>query len=398
MANAAHRAERPPCAGSAPLVGGGGAVRCLWLDPGRVQSRAFLRRQDHGHAALRQCADDLLQSYRKFKYKGSCRMSRRSGPLFNSVAQAGARILGSISSLVLTWLIARQSASALGVFRTLFSYLLIGDFIALLGMQTYVIRETSLHPQQLRKLGLHALLFSLLVAFVGIVLMNGLAIFGSGYSQTIRHGLFIVAGSLPATAASLVGISLLIGMGRTTVCGLIQGVEAVIRTVTGIVLITLGYGILPVIAGMAIIRWLLPLAYWRTVKPSFSNEPWKVDRAFFWNFLRQVPTFVGITLLAMVLRFATPLILPWMPNDAAAGQFGAAYIFIDLVMLIPTALTINLIPVLARKGRGTGPDLADSCRQGIKVMAMGVLPVAALLAVVAQPMFATLFPGKATYA
>ena len=326
-------------------------------------------------------------------------MTSRSGPLLNSVTQAGARMLGSTCSLALTWLIARQSAGALGVFRTLFSYLLIGDFVALLGMQTYVIRETSLHPQQIKKLGLHALLFSLMVAVAGILLMSGLALFGRGYSRTIRHGLFIVAGSLPATAASLVGISLLIGMGRATTCSLIQGIEAIVRTATGIILILLGYGILPVIASMAVNRWLLPFAYWRVVKPSFpKSERWKLDWPFFRDFLRQVPTFVGITFLAMVLRFAAPLTLPWMLNDTAAGQFAAAYIFIDLVMLVPTALTINLIPVLARKGRETGPNLIESCRQGIKVMAMGVLPIAAILEIVAKPMFASVFPGKTSYA
>jgi O-antigen/teichoic acid export membrane protein len=310
----------------------------------------------------------------------------------------GARTVGAASSLILSWLIARQSAGALGVFRTLFSYLLIGDLVALLGMQTYVMREISLYPGSIRKNGLHALLFALMVALGGIILMCGLAFFSHGYSPTIRHGLYFVAGSLPATAASLVGVSILIGLGKAPTCSFIQGAEAVVRTVTGIVLILLGYGIVPVIAVMCIVRLLLPFAYWYAVKPSFSDEPAKVDWAFFRNFIAQVPTFAGITSLAMVLRFAAPLALPWMLNDAAAGQFGAAYIFIDLVMMIPTKLTINLMPVLARKGQESGSVLIESCRQGIKVMAIGVLPVAAILAVVATPMFASIFPGKATYA
>jgi O-antigen/teichoic acid export membrane protein len=123
-----------------------------------------------------------------------------------------------------------------------------------------------------------------------------------------------------------------------------------------------------------------------------------VDWAFFRDFLRHVPTFATITSLSMVLRFAAPLALPWMLNDVAAGQFGAAYIFIDLVMMVPTKLTINLMPVLARKSREPGSQLLESCRQGIKAMAMGVLPISAILAVVAPPMFASVFPGKATYA
>ncbi|HTQ31674.1 MAG TPA: oligosaccharide flippase family protein [Opitutaceae bacterium] len=325
-------------------------------------------------------------------------MTSRTGPLFNTITQVGARFFGSTSSLILTWLIARQSAGALGAFRTLFSYLLIGDFIALLGMQTYLIREISLHPENIKKNGLHAFIFAQLVALAGIILMGWLAFFGGGYSPIIRHGLFIVAVSLPATAASLVGISILIGLGQAPACSFIQGTEAVVRTLAGIVLILLGYGILAVIGAMCLVRLVLPFAYWRAVKNSFSDEPWKVDWAFFRNFLRHVPTFAGISVLAVINRYAAPLILPWILNDAAAGLFGAAYIFIDLVMLVPTKLTINLIPVLARNGREPGPVLVESCRQGIKVMAMGVLPIVAILAVVAQPMFASAFSGKASYA
>jgi O-antigen/teichoic acid export membrane protein len=325
-------------------------------------------------------------------------MTLRAGPLLNSLTQVGARTLGAISSLVLSWLIARHSAGELGVFRTLFSYLLMGDFVALLGMQTYVMREVSLHPQNVKKHGMHALIFSQLVALGGVVLMSGLAFFGHGYSRTIGHGLFFVAGSLPATAASLVGASILVGLGRAPICSFIQGTETVLRTLVGIVLVVLGYGMVPVIGAMCMVRLLLPVAYWFVVKPSFSDEPGKVDGAFFKNFLHQVPIFAGITSLAMVLRFAAPLTLPWMLNDAAAGQFGAAYIFIDLVMMVPTKLTINLMPVLARKSREEGSALNESCRQGIKAMAMGVLPIVAILAVVAKPMFASVFPGKATYA
>jgi O-antigen/teichoic acid export membrane protein len=110
-----------------------------------------------------------------------------------------------------------------------------------------------------------------------------------------------------------------------------------------------------------------------------------------------VPVFVGITAMATVLRFSAPLLLPVLMNDAAAGQFAAAYIFVDMVLLVPTALTMNLLPVLARRAREPQGNLPESCRYGVKVMAMGVIPVAAILAAVAHPMFAAVFPGKTAY-
>jgi O-antigen/teichoic acid export membrane protein len=142
----------------------------------------------------------------------------------------------------------------------------------------------------------------------------------------------------------------------------------------------------------------LPFAYWRAIKPHFDAHAWVIDGTYFRDFLRKVPTFAGITLMATALRFAAPLLLPWALNDAAAGQFGAAYIFIELVLLVPTALTINLIPVLTRHSQGPGDQLRESCRQCIKTMALGVIPVVAILSAVSLPLFMTVFPGKADYA
>lgn len=324
-------------------------------------------------------------------------MKPRPGLFLNSLTQAGVRVLGSVCSLILMWLIARRSADVLGVFRTLYSYLLVGDVAALLGMQTYIMREVSIHPEDSRRLAGHAALFAVGVAALGAAGLSGVALIRVGYSPAIRQGLFVVAGTLPATAISLVGMSILLGTSRATTCSLVQGAETLLRTVGGIVLVLLGYGVLPVIGLMAVVRCLLPLGYWHTVRPLLPGGAWRLDGRFFRGFLRQVPVFVGIAALACVLRFAAPLLLPVMTTDAGAGQFAAAYIFVDLLMLVPTALTMNLLPVLARRARDREGGLLDSCRSGVKAMALGVIPIAAILAAVAHPMYAALFPGRPAY-
>ena len=323
-------------------------------------------------------------------------MKTRSGVLLNSLSQAGVRLLGSACALFLTWIIARKSVDDLGVFRTLFVYFLISEFIPLLGMQTFLFREIALHPHQIKKYTLHAIIFSGIVAGVGMLLLSGLAIRGS-YSAVISRGLFIVAAGLPATAASLVGLCVLVGAGQATRFSFVQGIETLVRTGAGIVCILSGWGVLSVIAAMTISRWLTMVGYWYSVRPLFDRESWRFDRKFFREFLSHVPTFAGITTLSLVTRFATQAMLPWILNDASAGQFAAAYMFIDLALLVPTALTTNLMPVLARKARESSVALSDACRQGIKIMATGVLPISAIIAAVARPMFAAVLPGNASY-
>jgi len=198
-------------------------------------------------------------------------------------------------------------------------------------------------------------------------------------------------------SGSIVGLSILVGSGRTTHFSLIQAGETLFRTSIGIALVIIGWGVLPAIAAMVVVRWVALFAYWRAVKPLVSREHSKFDWPFFIKFIKEVPTFAGITLLAMLIRFAPQAVLPWMLDDAAAGQFAAAYMFIDLVMLVPNAVTTNLGPLLARKAKESTAALLDTCRSGIKIMLLAVVPVAAIVAAVAQPMFAAVFPHNAAY-
>lgn len=324
-------------------------------------------------------------------------MKTRSGLLLNSLSQAGVRLLGSACALFLTWLIARRSVDDLGVFRTLFVYFLISEFVPLLGMQTFLFREISLHPDQIKKYTLHAFVFSQVVAGGAILALCGLSWWGH-YSPEISRGLFVVAAGLPATAASLVGLSILVGAGQATRFSLVQGLETLLRTAVGIACILRGWGVLSVILAITATRWVTLYGYWRSVQPLFQGESWCFDRGFFREFMSHVPTFAGITTLSLISRFATQAMLPWMLNDASAGQFAAAYMFIDLALLVPTALTTNLMPVLARKARESTAALGESCHQGIKIMVTGVLPISAIVAAIARPMFAAVLPGKASYA
>jgi O-antigen/teichoic acid export membrane protein len=323
-------------------------------------------------------------------------MSRPRGVLLNSLSQAGVRLLGSATALLLTWLIARRSVDDLGVFRTVFVYFLATEFIPLLGMQTYLIREIAVRPDQARRLTLHSGIFAGVISVLAALLLVGVSFFG-GYSQDISSGLLIVAGGMPATGGALVALSVLVGAGRATQFSVMQGTETLIRTVAGMACILAGWSVLAVVAVIVATRWVILIGYWRHLRPLLGAGLWVFDKSFFRTFLATVPTFAGITVLSIVTRFAAQAVLPWMLDDAAAGQFAAAYIFIDLALLIPTAITTNLVPVLARTAQVSASALGASCQQGLKLMISGVLPISAILAAIAPPMIATVLPGNASY-
>ena len=54
-----------------------------------------------------------------------------------------ARVIASAGAFILFWVISQISVGQLGGFRTFFVFFIFTEFIPLLGMQQYVIREIS---------------------------------------------------------------------------------------------------------------------------------------------------------------------------------------------------------------------------------------------------------------
>ena len=104
-----------------------------------------------------------------------------------------------------------------------------------------------------------------------------------------------------------------------------------------------------------------------------------------------MPVFAGITLFVAITRFAAPLLLPWLLNDQAAGHFAAAYLFVDLAVLLPTALVANLMARFSQLAKDSPGPLTQAAREGVKLMALTMLPVAGLVTLLAEPLLTLVF-------
>lgn len=284
-----------------------------------------------------------------------------------------ARVMSSMCAFALFWFISQKSIGQLGAFRTLFVYFLVAEFIPLLGMNQYIIREVAKQPENINNYLLHSFIFSL---FISILMAISILVISShgGYSPLVSKGLFFIVAGIPATAVVLCLQSVLIALGKGAQFGIIQGFEAVARTITGIVLISYTQNILYIIAGFIFFRWLISYVYWLQIKALTLKYKWNLSVNFFKSFLKAAPQFAGILILFLIMRFAGQLMVPWMEGDVAAGYFAIVYQFLDLILLVPTAFTINLMPILSRKASISGPDLNKTCEQAMKLISIVMIP------------------------
>jgi O-antigen/teichoic acid export membrane protein len=220
---------------------------------------------------------------------------------------------------------------------------------------------------------------------IGILAKTG------GYSPAISGGLILLTLALPATALYLCAVSLLIGQEKGATLGVLQAVETLVRTGLGVVCVLLGGSVLSVITTLVAIRWLVLLGYWRALQVPPDPDGWRFEPAFFRKILAQVPVFAGITLFVAITRFAAPLLLPWLLDDQAAGHFAAAYLFVDLAVLLPTALVANLMPRFSLLAKDSPGPLTRVAQEGVKLMALTMLPVAGWVTLMAGPLLALVF-------
>ncbi len=320
-------------------------------------------------------------------------MKKLSGIVRSSALLILARILSALCAFLLFWVISQKSVQALGAFRTIFVFFLFTEFLPLLGANQLVIREVSVSREPTKKYLLHSFTFALLVSFFISASLIVLAMYGK-YSETISKGLIIVAAGIPATAGVLCGQSILIGLGRGDLFGIIQGSEAFLRTAVGIFLLYLGHNVLTVVICFIVVRWLILSIYWLFLSPYLKIGTWNFDPMFFFRFIREVPPFAGILICYIILRFSPQVMLPWMKGEIAAGHFAVAFQFLDLALLAPTAFAINLMPIFAQKFELSVDALLDLCHQAIKIVSILIVPAVSITFLMAKPLIMVIFGEK----
>jgi len=257
-------------------------------------------------------------------------------------------------------------------------------------MNHLIIRDVAQDLGKITEMFFHSLIFSMMVTIFLIIVLIVTAFFGN-YSETVSKGLILVACAAPATAAILCIQSCLIGAGRIVPIGTIQTSEAILRTGIGILLIIFSVDILLVFSIFVVTRWFITIPYWKTLAPFLRLEEKGFHILFFKNFLKQVPIFSGLLLSYLIIRFSAQVMLTWMAGDKEAGYFAAGSLFLDLILLIPTALTVNLMPILAVTAKKSLKGLKTKCYQATKLITFILLPALIFVTIKAAEIINLLF-------
>lgn len=315
-------------------------------------------------------------------------------PSTDSVARGGkaivlARMIGMACSFLLFLLLARHSASEAGIFRTLVTYLLIAEFLGLLGTQRWLAVELA--PPGPRRQALFAA-GNALACGAGLLIAGSFVLIAASdlYGPDIGRGLcYAAAACLPAALLTQIQTTLM-GIGKSSRMGLLNLAENLGRSSLSIALLFAGASALDIILVFVACRWLTALGGLLLIRRLLGPflRPQGADLRLL---LSQVPRFAWIMLAFLVMRNAGLILLPALTDAKETAIFAVPFQLFDLVLLVPTILALSShyhFAFQATRGRGA---LRQALSRLWALTALYLLPLLMLAAVFGGDALAAVF-------
>lgn len=280
----------------------------------------------------------------------------------DSAARGGAiimlaRVIGMACGFVLFAMLARQSELEAGVFRTVATFMVIAEFLGLLGTQRWLAVEVA--PDGARRWQLFVAGSALAVGTGTLIALVYAAVsFTDIYGHDIARGLQFAVLSTVAAALLTNVQTLLVGIGFSRRMGQLNLLENVVRSLLSIGCLLAQMHVLSIIVIFVICRWLVTLAgMWLVVRElrPIRQGGWWPETGVMQELLQQIPRFALIMGAFLLMRNAAMIMLPALVDEREVALFAVPYQIYDLALLVPSILAISTNYLFARQAsRGRG--------------------------------------------
>ncbi|MGH6888116.1 MAG: polysaccharide biosynthesis C-terminal domain-containing protein [Rhizomicrobium sp.] len=280
-------------------------------------------------------------------------------------------------SFLLFMLLARQSQVTAAVFRTSVAYLVIAEFLGLLGTHRWLAVEIAMRGPERRPLFVTGIAYALLVS-TGIAVVYYIISYSGIYSGNISVALrFVACGALASACLTCIQTTL-VGMGYSSQVGLLNLTENVIRALIGIALVLLKQPVLSIIIVFVATRWGIMIVGLAVTLIRLGGSDIRPRKDFFKLFLRQTPQFAGIMVAFLCIRNAALIVLPAISGERETALFAVPYQLYDLLLLAPTILALTSTFVLTRTAAQSRASLRLAIMRLLTITVSYTLPLTAL--------------------
>ncbi|MEI6046059.1 MAG: flippase, partial [Chloroflexota bacterium] len=252
------------------------------------------------------------------------------------------------------------------------------------GLETLVTREVARErsfenanrlywTMLLTRFGLAVLSFPVALLWVG-----GFSLTGNMAEDTGWAIIVLMVGFLPSSVSSAM-TALFRGYEKYEFLAAIQVLTAIIRVPLGLGALLVGWGVVGLAGSAVVVNFITALALASLFRREIFQPHFK--GAFDFKLVRTLlllsyPLVLN-SLLNNILFKSDALLLGAMRSDSEVGLYNSAYKFIDALLIIPSAFTLALFPVLASYATTAQAELKRAFVEGVRILLLIGLPISA---------------------
>jgi O-antigen/teichoic acid export membrane protein len=305
---------------------------------------------------------------------------------------AAARVIERLTSLALTFLIARSlGASGLGTYTAALAVYYLVASAGELGVTNLLVREIAKDPSRTNRYLVH---LSAMAAGAAVVLTGGALVALSFTSSELGAAVAIVMFAVCARILNTIQEAVFVAHHRVLFQTYATFGVGVLNLGAASALLATGHGVVSLLAAFAVIQYFLTGWYFLLINRSIARLRWEFKFATARALISELKTFTAMSVLGALFARPEIIILTIVAGTEETGYYAAALKVIDVWYFIPQTLMVNVFPVLSRSYH-----LADQRAQAIQDTAIRyllaiVLPICAVTLVTARPIVETLYgPG-----
>jgi O-antigen/teichoic acid export membrane protein len=311
----------------------------------------------------------------------------------NTVLLTVFEVANPFVSLILIGTMSRHlGAEGLGAYNLLLSFFFVAHAFTSLGLNTYVTREVSRDPRSASRYLSTASLMGILVAIAtGLGFMA--LIPWTGYEPEVLRSSGLVALALIPSIIILQCEAIFIAFEKVHYIVYVAVVENVGRTLIGLWLLWAGYGVVALVASFALFRYVALILNLAMFRFGVGRLEWSWESARLKGMMKQIPVFGGILVASTLYWKADVLLLSKMVTLGALGYYTAASRLFNIAQVLPKSFNTSIFPVLSRMFLKSPEDYRKANSLAIRYILVVLLPIAAGIHGLAEPIVRMLF-GK----
>jgi len=282
---------------------------------------------------------------------------------------------------------------ALGGYSFIITFISMFGVIGQLGLQALLTREVAANKEKSSSYVSAALFLGLGSSILLAFIING----AKGYfnlSAVVSYGVFLMSLNLFPMFVIATFEAVFMGWQRTKLI-LYQNLAGnIVRVILSLVFIGLGFGLASLVVAILISSVLSVLLCAFTYVKCLGRLSWRVDPGVSLRLLKTSPTFLLITLVAVLSARLDVLILTKLTNMTQVALYAAAYKLFEATMIVPQSYMRASFPHLSALFRSRPDSFGQTNRDMLGHMLLYAFPTAALTFALAPFVISVLYGAK----